>query len=133
MVRGALSPYPTERCCLYTPPAVHLHRRGLVKRKVARNRHKLVFYKDLFLWMLPWLVTAAIATADGATCFDSYKRTCSYKKKVSMGAPQAPHLTLTSSADPPLTLAPSHPPADLPIHLHVPLAATHGPNCAAGA
>ena len=57
--------------------------RGVVKRKVARNRHKLVFYKDLFLWMLPWLVTAAIATADGATCFDSYKRTCSYKKKES--------------------------------------------------
>ncbi len=88
---------------------MQLHRRGLVKRKVARNRHKLVFYKDLFLWMLPWLVTAAIATADGATCFDSYKRTCSYKKKVSMGAlPQ------------PRTPRPSQPRTAPHPHLHSP-------------
>ena len=139
--------------------------RGVVKRKVARNRHKLVFYKDLFLWMLPWLVTAAIATADGATCFDSYKRTCSYKKKESprpmalalpspwalpspcpLATPHraprnpAPRHTLTSSPPSPPRRTrhrPCRPPppsaADLPIHLHVSLAATHGPDCTAGA
>jgi len=111
--------------------------RGVVKRKVARNRHKLVFYKDLFLWMLPWLVTAAIATADGATCFDSYKRARTRRRsprplpsplgprpiwpsplapspcpRLALPQPRtAPHThfqpTLTSSAHPPPTLPPS--------------------------
>ena len=98
------------------------HRRGLVRRWVARNHHKLEFYKDLFMWMLPWLITAAVATVDGATCFDSYKRTCSYKKKETLHpaprhhpTPRHPPATLTPSTHPPPTLPPTSTNPQLPL------------------
>ena len=55
--------------------------RERVQEWAARNPHKLEFYRDLVLWMLPWAIVATVATADRATCFDVYVGGCSYRKQ----------------------------------------------------